>query len=132
MLHQLFRRGKLPFTKSFGEAFLYPVIGDWPDIQPAKVKQQKHLDSPATNTAHLCKPRDNLVIAHLEKRVSGWHRAVERLRREIFYCRSLCARKTSVPKFLIRRGEDFSGVESFRFWIKGADPGPDCCGGFPT
>ncbi len=43
VLHQLFRRGKFPFAKSFGEAFLHSVIVDWPNIRPAKVKQQKHL-----------------------------------------------------------------------------------------
>src|SRR6266550_4936388 len=67
VLHQLFRRGKFPFAKSFGEAFLHPVIGDWPDIRPAKIKQQKHLDGPATDTADLRETRDDLVIAHSEK-----------------------------------------------------------------
>ena len=132
VLHQLFRRGKFPFAKSFGEAFLHSVIGDRPDIRPAEVKQQKHLDSPTTDTAHLRKTRDDLVIAHSQKRASGWHGAVERLRREIFYCRSFRARKTSAAKFLIRCGENFCGVEPFCFWIKRADPAPDCCGSFPV
>src|SRR5258707_10959277 len=73
VLHQLFRRGKFPFAKSFGEAFLHPVIGDWPDIRPAKIKQQKHLHSPATDTADLRKTRDDFVIAHSENRAAGWH-----------------------------------------------------------
>ena len=77
VLHQLFRRGKFPFAKSFREAFLHSVIADWPDIRPAKVKQQKHLHSPPTDTAHLCKTGDDFVIAHSEKRASGWHGAVE-------------------------------------------------------
>src|SRR5712671_604864 len=70
VLHQLFRRGKFPFAKSFGEAFLHAVVGDRPHIRPAQVKQQKHLDSPASDTAHLRKTRDDFVIAHSEKRAS--------------------------------------------------------------
>src|SRR5262249_41897369 len=132
VLHQLFGCGKFPFAKSFGETFPDSVIIDWPDIRPAKVKQQKHLDSPATNTAHLRKTRDDFVIAHSQKRASGWHGAVERLRREIFYCRGFGARKTSTTKFLIRCGENSCWVEPLRFWIKRADPAPDCCGGFPV
>src|SRR5215468_3645328 len=132
VLHQLFRRGKVPFAKSFGEAFPYSVIIDWPDIGPAKIEKQKHLDSPATDTAHLRKTRDDLVIAHSEKRASGWHGAVNRLGCEIFYCRGFGARKASGAKFLIRCGENFCGVEPFCFWIKRADPTPDCCGGFPV
>src|SRR5262249_39478883 len=104
MLYQLFRRGKFPFAKSFGEALLHPVIGNWPDIGPAKIKKQKHLDSPATNTADLRKTRDDFVIAHSENRSSGWHSAVDRLRCEILYCRSFGARKTSGPQFPIRCG----------------------------
>src|SRR6478736_2881120 len=76
VLHQLFRRGKFPFAKSFGEAFLRSVIGDRPHVRTAKVKKQKHLHSPPTDTAHLCKTGDNFVIAHSEKRASGWHGAV--------------------------------------------------------
>src|SRR4249919_1349627 len=67
VLHQLFWRGQFPFSKSFGEAFLHAVIGDRPHIRPAEVKQQKHLDSPASDTAHLRKTRDDFVIAHSEK-----------------------------------------------------------------
>jgi hypothetical protein len=85
VLHQLFRCGQFPFAKSFGEAFLHSVIVDWPHIRTAEVKQQKHLDSPPTYPAHLRKTRDDFVIAHSEKRASGWHGAIERLRREIFY-----------------------------------------------
>src|SRR5258707_7770401 len=70
VLHELFRRGKFPFAKSFGEAFLHAIVGDRPDIPPAKVKQQKHLDSPATDTAHLRKTRDDFVIAHSEESAS--------------------------------------------------------------
>src|SRR5258705_9345206 len=132
VLHQLFRLGKLPFAKSFGEAFLHSVIVDWPNIRTAKIKQQKHLHSPPTYAAHLRKTRDDFVIAHSEKRASGWHGAVECLRREIFYCRGFGARKTSGAKFLIRCGKNFCGVEPFCFWIKRADPAPDCCGGFPV
>src|SRR5262249_19566071 len=132
VLHQLFRRWQFPFAKSFGEAFLHPVIIDWPDIRPAKIKQQKHLDSPATDTAHLRKTRDDFVIAHSKKRASGWHGAVDRLRREILYCRRFGARKTSATKFLIRCGENFYGIEPFGFWIKRPDPAPDCRGGFPV
>src|SRR6266403_1893472 len=58
VLHQLFRRGKFPFAKSFGEAFLHSVIVDWPNIRTAKVKQQKHLHSPPAYAAHLRKTRD--------------------------------------------------------------------------
>src|SRR4029450_3292540 len=104
LLHQLLRRGKFPFAKSFGEAFLHSVIVDWPNIRTAKVKQQKHLHSPPTYAAHLRKTRDDFVIAHSEKRAPGWHGAVDRFRREIFYCRSLRGRKTSAAKFLIRCG----------------------------
>src|SRR5437762_7581200 len=86
VLHQLFRRGKFTFAKSFGETLLHPIVCDRPDIRPTKIKQQKHLDAPATNTAHLRKTRDDFVVAHSEKRASGWHGAVDRLRREIFYC----------------------------------------------
>src|SRR5256885_10935003 len=132
VLHQLFRRGKFPFAKSFGEAFLHSVIVDWPDIRPAKVKQQKHLDSPATDTAHLRKTRDDFVVAHSEKRASGWHSAVDRLRREIFYSRGFGARKTGAAKLLIACDDNFCGIEPFSFSIKGADPTPDCCGGFPA
>src|SRR6476659_102537 len=67
VFHQLFRRRKFSFAKSFREAFLHPVIAGWPDIQPAKIKQQKHLDSPSTDTAHSRKTRDNFVIAPSEK-----------------------------------------------------------------
>src|SRR6476646_7548685 len=70
VLHQLFRRWQFPFAESFGEAFLHSVIGDGPDIRPAKIKQQKHLDSPTSNTAHLRKTRDDFVIAHSEKSAS--------------------------------------------------------------
>src|SRR5438094_10344288 len=77
ILHELFRRGKFPFSKSLGETLLHPVISHWPNIRPPKIKQQKHLDSPATNAAHLRKTRDNFVIAHSEKRAAGWHRVVD-------------------------------------------------------
>src|SRR5262249_37581989 len=110
----------------------HSVIIDWPDIRPAKIKQQKHFDSPATDAAHLGKTRDDFVIAHSKKRASGWHGALKRLCREIFYRCSLRARETSGAKFLIRCGEHFHRVEPFRFWIKRANPGPDCCGGFPV
>src|SRR3954462_10918588 len=110
MLHQLFRCGKFTFAKSFRETLLHPIVGDRPDIRPTKIKQQKHLDSPATDTAHLRKTRDDFVIAHSQKGASGWHGAVERFCREIFYCRSLRARKTSGAKFFIRCGKNFSGV----------------------
>src|SRR6476620_504839 len=120
MLHQLFRRRKFPFAKSFSEPFLHAVIGNRPDIWPAKVKQQKHFDSPAADTAHLRKTRDDFVIAHSQTRASGRHCAVERLHREIFYCRSLRAGKTSAAEFLIRCGENFYRVEPFCFWIKRA------------
>src|SRR5512132_3908197 len=70
VLHQLFRRGKFSFAKSFGEAFLHSVIVDWPDIRTAEVKQQKHLHSPPTYAAYLRKARDNFVIAHSEKSAS--------------------------------------------------------------
>src|SRR6266436_10025356 len=73
VLHQLLRRGKFPFAKSFGEAFLHPVIGDGPDIWPAKIEQEKHLNSPATDTAHLGKTRDDFIVAHPEKCAPGWH-----------------------------------------------------------
>ena len=92
VLHQLFRRGKFSFTKSFGETLLHSVIGNWPDIRAAKIKEQKHLDGPATYTADLCKTRDDFLVAHLDNRASGWNRAVNRFRREIFYCRSFGAR----------------------------------------
>ena len=115
MLHQLFRRGKFPFAKNLGEAFPHSVIVDWPDIRPAKIKQQKHLDSPATNTAHLRKARDDFVIAHSEKGASGWHGSVDRPRGEILYCRGFGARKASGAEFLIWCGENFCGVQPFRF-----------------
>src|SRR2546421_13053699 len=79
VLHQLFRRGKFPFAKSFGEAFLHPVIGDGPDIRPAEAKQQKHLHSPPTYTSHFRKTRDDFVSAHSENRASGRPRAAARL-----------------------------------------------------
>src|SRR5512132_3830375 len=107
VLHQLSRRGKFPFAKSFGEPFLHSVIAHWPNIRTAKVKQQKHLHSPPTYAAYLRETRDDFVIAHSEKRASGWHGAVDRLRREIFYCRSLCARKTSAAKLLFWCGKNF-------------------------
>src|SRR6266550_2122050 len=132
VLHQLFRRRKFPFAKSFGEAFLHSVIVDWPDIRTAKVKQQKHLHSPPAYAAHLRKTRDDFVIAHSEKRASRWHCAVDRLRSEIFYCRGFGARETSGAKFFIRCGKNFCWVEPFCFWIKRANPAPDCCGGFPV
>src|SRR5262245_21373769 len=105
MFHQLFRRGQFPFAKNFGEAFLHPVIIDWPDIRAAKIKQEKHLHSPTADTAHLRKTRDDFVITHSEKLASRWHSAVDRLRRQIFYCRSFGARKTCAAKFLIWCGE---------------------------
>ena len=132
MCHQLFWRGQFSFSESFGEAFLHSVIGDRPHVRTTEVKQQKHLDSPPTDTADLRKTRDDFVIAHPEKRAPGWHGAIERLRREIFYRGSLGARKTGSAKFLIRCGENFCGVEPFCFWIKRADPAPDCCGSFPV
>src|SRR4029453_3446660 len=97
---------------------------DWPDIRPPKVKQQKHLDSPATNTANLSKTSDDLVIAHSEKRAARWHGAVDRLGREIFYCRRFGARKASGAKFLIWCGEHLCRGGPFRLWIKRADPSP--------
>src|SRR5438094_9709880 len=130
VLHQLFRRRKFPFAKSFGEAFLHSVIVDWPNIWTAKVKQQKHLHSPPAYAAHLRKTRDDFVIAHSEKRASGWHGAVDRLRREIFYCRGFGARKTSGAKFFIRCGKNFCWVKPFCFRIKRAAAAPDCLCGF--
>src|SRR5213595_3124964 len=132
VLHQLFRRGKFTFAKSFGETLLHPIVCDRPDIRPTKIKQQKHLDGPATDTAHLRKTRDDFVVAHSEKRASGWHGAVDRLRREIFYCSGFGARKAGAAKLLIRCDENFCGIEPFCFWIKRTDPAPDCCGGFPA
>jgi len=117
VLHQLFRRGKFPLAKSLGEALLHPVIGDWPDIRPAKIKKQEHLHSPAPDTTHLRKTRDDLVIVHSEKGTSGWHRAVERLRREIFYCCGFGTRKTSGAKLLIRLLRRLSRLVAGKQWI---------------
>src|SRR5215469_4870720 len=118
VLHQLFRRGQFSFAKSPGETLLHPVISYWPDVRPAKIKQQQHFDSPPANTAHLGKTRDDFVVTHSEKRTPGRNRAIDRLPCEIFYCRSLCARKTSAAKFFIWCSENFCGVEPFCFWVK--------------
>ena len=124
VLHQLFRRGQFPFSKSFGEAFLHSVIGDRPDIRPAEVKQQKHLDSPTTDTAHLRKTRDDFVIAHSRKRAPGWHGAIERLRREIFYCRGFGTRKTSAAKLSHPVWRELLRGRAILFLDKARGPGP--------
>src|SRR5262245_8927734 len=132
MLHQLFRRGKSTPAKSFREALLHAVIGHWPHIRPAEIKEQKHFYSPATDTANLRKTSDDFVIAHSDKSTSGWHGAVNRLRCEIFYSGSFGARKTGGAEFLVRCGKNLRRIEPFCFSIKGADPPPDCCRGFPA
>ena len=124
VLHQLFRRGKFPFSKSFGEAFLHPVISDRPDIRPAEVKQQKHLDSPATDTAHLRKTRDNFVIAHSRKRAPGWHGAIERLRREIFYCRGFGSAKDQRREVSHPVWRELLRGRAILFLDKARGPGP--------
>ena len=70
MFHQFFWRRQFPSAKSFGEAFTYSIIIDRPDIRPAKIEEKQHLDSPATDAAHLRKTGDDLVVAHSEKRAS--------------------------------------------------------------
>ncbi len=58
-----------------------------------------------------------------------------RCRRVVFAARSLIAavlaRKDQRREVSHRVWQEFCGVEPFCFWIKRADPAPDCCAAFP-
>src|SRR5437868_1052574 len=69
MFHQFFWRRQFPSAKSFGEAFTYSIIIDRPDIRPAKIEEKQHLDSPATDAAHLRKTGDDRRRSFGEARV---------------------------------------------------------------
>src|SRR5439155_15782167 len=116
-LHQLFRRGQFSPSKSLGETFAHTVIIDRPDIRPAKIEQEKHLNCPAPDAAYLCEARDDFVIAHPKKCTPGWHSAIDRFCSEILYCSGFGARKTSGAEQIVWRCQDFFRIEPFSLGI---------------
>src|SRR5438046_10058220 len=84
-LNQLLRGGQFSSAKSFGETFAHSVIVDRPDIRPTEIEKKEHLNRPAADPAHLCKARDDLVIAHPKKRAPGRDRADHRSRGKGFH-----------------------------------------------
>src|SRR4029077_20036862 len=83
-LHQLFRLRKLSFAESFGESFPDSIIVHWPDVGPAEIEKQEHLNRPTTDAADLDQALDNFVVTHCGKGASRRHRAVECFCGEIF------------------------------------------------
>src|SRR5213078_768986 len=81
---ELFRRRQFSAAKSFRETFLHAVIGDRPDIEPPKIKEQQHLDRPPADAAHFRKALDNFLVAHLHHLAPRRDSSVERFRGEIF------------------------------------------------
>src|SRR6266516_2436560 len=127
---ELLRRGKLSFAKSLGETFANSVVVHRPDVGPAKIEQEKHLDRPAADAAHRGEARDDFVIAHPDKYAPGWHGTVDCFRCEILQCCGLGARKASRAKSFIRRRENLIRIEPFSFGIERANATEDCRGGF--
>src|SRR5439155_25841812 len=121
-LHKLFRGGKFSAAKNSRETFANAVIINRPNVGPAKIKKQKHLDGPPANAANLCETQDDLLIAHSSDRASGWHRTVDRFRGQILDCRNLAAGKTSRTKTFVGRRQNFFRIERFPSRVECAYP----------
>src|SRR6266404_6551908 len=76
-LQKLSGRGKFPSTKSFRETFAHSVIVHRPDIGPAQIEKQKHLNGPAPNPAHRNQSRDNFLVSHTRESPGGRNGAIQ-------------------------------------------------------
>ncbi len=122
---QLLRLRQLFLAKGLGVTFPHTVVVDWPDIEPAEIEEEQHLDCPAANPAHCREASDDLFVTHPVERDARRDRPVQRFRGEILDGYGLAPRKPRGAKRFVRRGDDQLWRKPFPPRIEGSHPAED-------
>src|SRR5437764_15301972 len=85
-LHQLLRFGKFSLTKRFREPFAHAVIVHRPNIGPAEIEKEQHLDGPTPNPTNSDQTRDDFFVAPPRQSAGARPRPGDR------FCRPILAR----------------------------------------
>src|SRR6266446_8690148 len=131
-LHQLFRFRKFSLTKRFREPFAHAVIVHWPDVGPAKIEKEQHLDGPTPNPTNSDQTRDDFFVAHLRQRSRTRHRAVDRFCSQILDRSDFVSRKSGTAELFFRSFKNSPRIEILASRIESAHSFPNSCGSFST
>src|SRR6266436_67724 len=129
-LHQLFRFGQFSLTKRFRESFAHAVIVHRPDVGPAEIEKEQHLDGPTPNPTNSDQTRDDFFVAHLRQSARARYRPVDGFRSQILDRGDFVSRKTRAAQLLVRSFKNSPRIEILASRIESAHSFPNSCGSF--
>src|SRR5260370_4595255 len=130
--HQLFRFGKFSLTKGFRESFAHAVIVHWPDVGPAEIEKEQHLDGPTPNPTNSDQTRDDFFVAHLRQSARARYRPVDRFCCQILDRGDFVSRKTGTARLFVRSVKKSPRIEILASRVESTHSFPNSCGSFST
>src|SRR5205085_1044617 len=129
---ELFRGRQFSLSEGFSEAFLDPVVGHWPDIEPTQIEEEKHFRGPPSDPAHFGQALNDFFVGHRDKFATLGHRAVDRFRSQILQRRNLASGKSGHAQLLVRRLQNRRRIQRLAFPVKRSHSSPNGGGRLPT